>query len=99
MNVEVNASQQEYNINKGRMQKVFLVLFVGVLSFFIVSRTMKTPTITNDLFLENVEALANVENSVPTHCWGEGNFTCPVYGAKVEYVYIGYSLEPDEETY
>ena len=92
MNVEVNDSQQVYNINKGRMQKVFLVLFVGVLSFFIVSRTMKTPTITNDLFLENVEALANYESPEIIICDFSGNFICPANGKKVGYVYKGYSL-------
>lgn len=81
------------------MQKVFLVLFVGALSFLVSSRTMKTTAVTNGLLLENVEALANVENAGPINCWDEGSFTCPGFGAKVGYVYIGYGLEPDEETY
>lgn len=92
MNVEDDDSRQVYNIKKGRMQKVFLILFVGALGIFIGFRTMKTPTITNDLLLENVEALAEYENSLPIICDGSGSFSCPLNGEKYGYVYKGYSL-------
>lgn len=69
------------------MQKVFLVLFVGALGIFIGFRTMKTPAITNDLLLENVEALAEYENSLPIICDGSGSFSCPLNGEKYGYVY------------
>lgn len=74
------------------MQKVFLVLFVGVLGVFINNQAMKTSVIANDVLLANVEALANTEATPPTACFGEGLFTCPIYGEKVEEIYIGYSL-------
>ena len=45
------------------MKKVFLVLFVVVLGIFIGSQTVNTLKVTNDVLLENVEALADIENS------------------------------------
>lgn len=74
------------------MQKVFLVLFVGVLGVFISNQAMKTSVLANDVLLANVEALANTEATPPTTCFGEGDFTCPIYGIRVEDIYIGYSL-------
>lgn len=41
------------------MQKVFLILFVGVLGIGVSQQTQKTP-IVDDVLLENVEALANI---------------------------------------
>ena len=84
------------------MQKVFLVLFVGALGIFIGFRTMKTPAITNDLLLENVEALADMENSgsdMSVMCLMSGESKCPDGGVKVKYVIEGLSLGEDEETY
>ena len=40
------------------MQKVFLILFVGVLGIWVSQQTQKTP-IVDDVLLENVEALAS----------------------------------------
>ena len=48
--------------------------------------------ITNDLLLENVEALAAGEMT-PTHCYGVGCVDCPINNTKVQYVLSGYSLE------
>lgn len=84
--------------NKERMQKVFLILFVGVLGFFISRQTQETPTV-NDVILDNVEALAYGEVPGPTICRGSGDVTCPNYGEKVYMIFEGYSLDPDEETY
>ena len=42
------------------MQKVFLILFVGVLGIWVSQQIQKTP-IVDDVLLENVEALANGE--------------------------------------
>ena len=74
------------------MQKVFLVLLVGLLGVFISDQAMKTSVVANDVLLANVEALANTETTLPTTCFGEGGFTCPIYGIRVEEIYIGYSL-------
>ena len=73
------------------MQKVFLILFVGVLGIWVSQQIQKTP-IVDDVLLENVEALANYEITLPTDCWSSGNVTCPGVGIKVEVVYEGYSL-------
>lgn len=40
------------------MQKVFLILFVGVLGIWVSQQTQKTP-IVDDVLLENVDALAS----------------------------------------
>ena len=81
------------------MQKFFLVLFVGMLGVFIGNQAMKTSTVDNDVLLANVEALANMETSLPTVCWDEDHCTCPNNGGKYGYIYEGYSLRGNEETY
>ena len=74
------------------MQKFILILFVGVLGVIVANQTMETSVVTNDVVLENVEALADTEVSGPTYCKGEGNVTCPINEFKCAYVFIGYSL-------
>ena len=74
------------------MQKVFLVLFVGVLGVFISNQAMKTSVVANDVLLVNVEALANGEDEEPIVCRGSGNYSCPLDGDKYGFVYKGYSL-------
>ena len=48
--------------------------------------------ITNDLLLENVEALAAGEGT-PAYCLGIGCVDCPFINKKVYVVLSGYSLE------
>ena len=43
------------------MQKVFLILFVGVLGAYIGLQVQRVPTVMNDVLLKNVEALADSE--------------------------------------
>ena len=74
------------------MKKVILILFVGVLGTIIGYQSMKTPVVTNDLILENVEALANEENKLPIDCYVSGSCICPIDGARVKYVIEGYGL-------
>lgn len=74
------------------MQKIFLFLFVGVLGVFIGQQVQGTPIVMNDVLLENVEALADMENSVPINCRGDGEITCPIDNRKCAYVFKGYSL-------
>ena len=79
------------------MKKVFLVLFVVVLGIFIGSQT-----VTNDVLLENVEALADIENSgsdIRYKCLMTGENKCPINGVKVVYVIEGLSLGEDDEIY
>ena len=81
------------------MQKVFLILFVGVCGVFVERQMQGASTDMNDILLENVEALANAEIIPPTYCYGDGNYICPSNGKKCGFVYQGYSLTPDEEAY
>lgn len=84
------------------MQKFILILFVGVLGIFVTNQTEEIPAVTNDVVLENVEALADVENSgsnMPIKCVMFGESDCPLGGVKVKYVIEGLSLGNDEETY
>ena len=78
-------------LNNRTMKKVFLILFVGVLGVWVSQQTLDSP-IMNDVFLENVEALAEMEVPGPTICWASGELTCPGNGKKVGEVYQGYSL-------
>ena len=41
------------------MQKFVLILFVSVLGVFVANKKKETPTVTNDVVLQNVEALAD----------------------------------------
>ena len=73
------------------MQKVFLILFVGIMGFWVSQRIQESPMI-NDVLIENVEALASFENSIPVVCQGLGEAFCPNDGKKYAYIYEGYSL-------
>jgi len=74
------------------MQKVFLILGVCVLGVFICLQSVNEQAVVKDVVLENVEALANVENRLPMNCIGSGEVKCPDNGVMVAAVYIGYSL-------
>jgi len=73
------------------MQKVFLILFVGVLGVCVYMHEQESP-IVNDVLLKNVDALADKVANGPTTCWCSGSYTCPGTGEKYEYVYQGYGL-------
>ena len=76
------------------MQKVFLILFVGILAVLVGHKAMKSSTVMDDVVLKNMEALASGENGLPVTCDGSGDFSCPKNGDKVGFVYVGYSLRP-----
>ena len=81
--------------------KVFFVI-VGVCLFGGLTCWKFAPSDSgaDDLFLKNVEALADEEYLPPlTLCEGSGRFSCPGTGVKVAVVYQGLSLQLDEETY
>ena len=69
------------------MQKVFLILLVGVLGVFVASQAMETLIVADDVLLVNVEALANGEDEEPIVCRGSGNYSCPLDGDKYGFVY------------
>lgn len=81
------------------MQKVFLIVCVCVLISLVAQKATEVQPVLDDVLLKNVEALAEMESDGPTICLGSGDYTCPNYDAKVGFVYEGYSLRPDEETY
>ena len=82
-----------YNLNnKERMQKVFLIFFVGVLGAFIGQLVQGTSADIDDVLLENVESLSDMEVDGPINCKFSGDLTCPGSGDKFKIVYKGYSL-------
>ena len=81
------------------MQKFFLFVCVCVLSALVAQKAMEIQPTLDNVLLKNVEALAEIESDEPIDCWGSGDYICPGYGGKVGFVYKGYSIEPDEETY
>lgn len=80
--------------------KVFFVI-VGACFFgaFICWKSVASDLVTEDLFLKNVEALAEWEAGFPINCRFSGKYKCPINGEEVGFVYEGYGLTPDEETY
>ena len=75
------------------MKTVFLILFVGILGISIGYQSMNIPVVTDDLMLENVEALANYEEyEIPIRCEGPGDYVCPLNGEKFGYIYKGFGL-------
>lgn len=81
------------------MQKILKFSVFVFLSVYVFLQTKEKPIVTNDILLENVEALAFEETDIPTVCYMRGNVTCPNGGEKVLDVYELYSLDSDEETY
>ena len=81
------------------MQKVFFILGVCALGALVCSQSVGEQAVVKDVVLENVEALANVENRLPTSCEASGDVDCPLDDAKVLYVVESYSLDSNEETY
>lgn len=82
------------------MQKILKFSVFVFLSVYVFLQTKEKPIVsTNDILLENVEALAHKEESEIVSCRLSGDYICPDNGMKVGKVYMGYNLEFDEETY
>lgn len=81
------------------MQRFLLILGVCFLGVFLFLRKESSKSVVDVLILENVEALAAMQPTLPTYCRENGNLTCPLYGEKVGVIYEGYSIGPDEESY
>ena len=81
-----DVSRKVYNLNnKERMQKIYLVLLVGILGTFIGEQVQGMSAKIDNVLLENVEALAEGEASGP--CKGFGSVYCTYNGFWVEYQY------------
>ncbi len=81
------------SINKIECMKkkmVFSFIVVATVMSFISSSYSNDNT--NDLLLDNIEALANGEQENGIKCIGEGTVDCPI-GIKVEAVIRFYGLE------
>lgn len=76
------------------MQKVFLILFVGILAVFVGHKAMKSSIVMDDVVLKNMEALADGESGGYIICNWSGDYICPNTGKNVGAVYQGYSLRP-----
>lgn len=74
------------------MKKIILFLFIGIIANVTYwFRPAKVEL--NNLFLENVEALAAGESITTVRCLGSGSVDCPIDNSKAEVVYDGYSFE------
>lgn len=82
------------------MQKILVVSVGCILGGLLFCKVSHTQPVFNEVMIANVEALADIEwAKPPTNCRGFGDYTCPNGGEKVDFIYEGYSLDPDEETY
>lgn len=66
-----------------------ILLYVLSIMCFDTAQSQKK---LDDLFMNNVEALATGEDEVPVHCYGSGSVDCPS-GAKVKFVISGFGLD------
>lgn len=80
------------------MKVFFVIVGTCLLGAFTCWKSV-APDTTDDLFLKNVEALADEEFLGTTSCDYTGKYKCPINGKEVGVVYEGYGLTPDEETY
>lgn len=81
------------------MKVFFVIVGVCLLGAFTCWKSVASASGTDDLFLKNVEALADEEFLGTTSCIYSGKYKCPINGEEVGFVYEGYGLTPDEETY
>lgn len=75
------------------MRKTFLVICVIASMTVIVSKFSNKENLVNNLFLENVEALAAGEGGGNVRCIASGNTICPQIGVRVAYTVEPYTLE------
>ena len=94
-----NISWQVCNpvINKCMRKYLKFSVFVLLIACVFL-QTKEKSIVTNDIMLENVEALAYEEIDKPLGCVREGDVACPHDGLKVWKVFEGFSLI-DEEAY
>ena len=74
------------------MKKKMIISFIVVATVMSFIGSSYSNNNTNDLLLDNIEALANGEQENGIKCIGEGTVDCPI-GIKGEAVIKYYSLE------
>ena len=74
------------------MKKKMIISFIVVATVMSFIGSSYSNNNTNDLLLDNIEALANGEQENGIKCIGEGTVDCPI-GIKVRAVIKYYSLE------
>ena len=74
------------------MKKKMIISFIVVATVMSFIGSSYSNNNTNDLLLDNIEALANGEQENGITCIGEGTGECPI-GIKVRAVIKYYSLE------
>lgn len=74
------------------MKKKMIISFIVVATVMSFIGSFYSNNNTNDLLLDNIEALANGEQENGIKCIGEGTVDCPI-GIKVEAVIRFYGLE------
>ena len=74
------------------MKKKMIISFIVVATVMSFIGSSYSNINTNDLLLDNIEALANGEQENGIKCIGEGTVDCPI-GIKVEAVIRFYGLE------
>ena len=74
------------------MKKKMIISFIVVATVMSFIGSSYSNNNTNDLLLDNIEALANGEQEKGIKCIGEGTVDCPI-GIKVEAVIRFYGLE------
>ena len=74
------------------MKKKMIISFIVVATVMSFIGSSYSNNNTNDLLLDNIEALANGEQENGIKCIGEGTVDCPI-GMKVEAVIRFYGLE------
>ena len=74
------------------MKKKMTISFIVVATVMSFIGSSYSNNNTNDLLLDNIEALANGEQENGIKCIGEGTVDCPI-GIKVEAVIRFYGLE------
>jgi len=84
------------------MQKVLFVVGVCVLGAFFFWETIKSQPMVDDLLLENVEALAGLEDDLWADlpiidCIMYGDHKCPRSEVRVKYIVGSRSLGGDED--
>ena len=80
------------------MKKKMIISFIVVATVMSFIGSSYSNNNTNDLLLDNIEALANGEQENGIKCIGEGTVDCPI-GIKVEAVIRFYGLEIAHETH
>ena len=70
------------------MTKLYLSVLIAALAIggWSLRKSQMAETITSDLLLNNVEAIAGGESGGSSRCVGSGNITCPATGEKVDWV-------------